>query len=626
MRALEKDRVRRYASASELGADIGRHLANEPVLAGPPSASYRITKFAQRHAMAVGVAALVLVLLIGFSVTLAVQATRIARERDRANQEASTAEQTVDFLLNMFDVSDPSTSRGEEVTARELLDRGAAKIQTELQGQPLVQARLKDVIGRVYFRLGYYDLARPLLEDAVEIRQELLGDHHDTFLSLGHYCHLLAYSGERERALEIAEDVMPKLERLLGPDHIEVAKLSQGLANLLRFKEPERARQLFERAIGVYEKEGGIALGLGLNDYALMLARSGEPDKAQPLYERALQVLTDEPGLPHPAIAGIFLNLGGIYKQRREYDKALEYFEESIERWSLTHGEHRVLVNPYWQLAMTHAKKGDYEKAKPMIDRVLELKLQWSPPSDSNMAQAIRYKSFILESLGKFDEARRHNEQMLAFLEEELGADHVSLAAPLQGLALERARLNDHEGAKLLYERLLRIEEKREQPDHEKTVGTVRALAEVQTRLGAHGEAQRMYQRLVELETGTHGADSSEVTAAVFRLAGAFRAGGDSTAADREYRRAQEYAERLSGVEISEYAYSMACYHALFDRPEEALHHLRRAVGLGLDDDWLSRDPDLKTLHGNPEFEALVAQVRKQLDEELDDHSENDRR
>jgi eukaryotic-like serine/threonine-protein kinase len=132
MRALEKDRTRRYQTANALAADVRRHLNSEPVSAGPPSTIYRANKLVRRHRFGVGVGATLVILLVAFGVTMAFQARRIARERDRANQEAQAATQVSDFLVSAFGVSDPSEARGNSVTAREVLDRGAARLEKEL--------------------------------------------------------------------------------------------------------------------------------------------------------------------------------------------------------------------------------------------------------------------------------------------------------------------------------------------------------------------------------------------------------------------------------------------------------------------------------------------------------------
>src|SRR5205823_5807933 len=136
MKALEKDRTRRYGSPSDFAAELGRYLRDEPVLATPPSMAYRASKFVRRHRSGVAVAAGVMLLLLGFAITMTVQAQRIARERDRASREAEVSGRVKDFLTGLFKVSDPNEARGNSITAREILDRGAKQIDTELSAQP----------------------------------------------------------------------------------------------------------------------------------------------------------------------------------------------------------------------------------------------------------------------------------------------------------------------------------------------------------------------------------------------------------------------------------------------------------------------------------------------------------
>jgi non-specific serine/threonine protein kinase/serine/threonine-protein kinase len=146
MKALDKDRTRRYGSASDLAADLRRHLDHQPVVASPPGMVYRARKFVRRHRFGVGAAVTLAVFLVAFGVTMAVQARRIAVERDRANreaaranQEAVSAKQVSDFLVGLFRVSDPNEARGRTITAREILSAGAAKIDQSLRHQPEIR-------------------------------------------------------------------------------------------------------------------------------------------------------------------------------------------------------------------------------------------------------------------------------------------------------------------------------------------------------------------------------------------------------------------------------------------------------------------------------------------------------
>ena len=174
-KALEKDPSRRYASVAALADDIQRYRSNQPIQARPPSTAYQVRKLVSRHRLGFGFSAAVLMLLVIFAGAVTVQARRIARERDRANQESETARQVSSFLTGLFAISNPNAARGNAVTARELLDQGAARITTELKDQPLVRASLMASMGEAYDGLGLYGDARKLAAGALELRRGIAG-------------------------------------------------------------------------------------------------------------------------------------------------------------------------------------------------------------------------------------------------------------------------------------------------------------------------------------------------------------------------------------------------------------------------------------------------------------------
>src|SRR5262249_28373057 len=160
MKALEKDRNRRYGTPSELAADITRYLHHEPVVARPASTAYRMRKYARRHRMAV--AAGLVAMLATFAVAQRVQLQRTRIERDRANRERDRATRITDFMTGMFNVSDPSEARGNSVTAREILDKASNDIGTGLAKDPDAQAEMMHVMAKVYISLGLYSRASAL--------------------------------------------------------------------------------------------------------------------------------------------------------------------------------------------------------------------------------------------------------------------------------------------------------------------------------------------------------------------------------------------------------------------------------------------------------------------------------
>ena len=221
--AMRVEPERRYGSAEQLGADVRRHLTGLPVSARRDTWSYRAQKFVRRHRVGVAAAAIIVALLAGSTVTTRVQSARIARERD-------TAEQVSGFLVDLFNGADPYGRGGREVTARVLLDSGAARVARDLTEQPAIRAHLMATMGRAYYGLGRYGEARRLLEQALALRTIALGDA-DT--SVARTTHLLAQvmldQSDHAGADSLYQRALAVRRRLLGAAHLDVAQTLRGL-------------------------------------------------------------------------------------------------------------------------------------------------------------------------------------------------------------------------------------------------------------------------------------------------------------------------------------------------------------------------------------------------------------
>ncbi|HET9888279.1 MAG TPA: serine/threonine-protein kinase, partial [bacterium] len=178
-RAMEKDPNRRYPSAAELAADIRRHLANEPVLAGAPSTMYRLRKYVRRHRVGVTAAAIALAGIVAGGIAAGIALNRAVRAEQLAKREAESSRQVSDFLVELFQSSTPNRSGGETITARTLLEEGRRRIETDATGDLQIRARLLRTIGDAHMGLGLYDDGLRLLtgalatSEAAEPRDEL---------------------------------------------------------------------------------------------------------------------------------------------------------------------------------------------------------------------------------------------------------------------------------------------------------------------------------------------------------------------------------------------------------------------------------------------------------------------
>ena len=423
LRAMEKDRTRRYQSASEFAADIKRYLADEPVLAHRPSLRYQMGKLIIRNKYRFGLAAGMVVVLVGFVVTTMIQSERIAHERDRANPEAAIAGQVSEFLVSLFQVSDPSEARGNTVTAREILDEGARRISSELGEQPAVRAHMMGIIGDVYVGLGLYDQAEPLLDEALEIELALQDEEQVDAVGLWSVRGELAtHRGDYQKALSCFQKAMEIQEAASGPDHPDLAV---DIANV------------------------GLALdNLGDHEGALLH------------YERALVILDGSPERNLPYLAATCVGLGSVLKGLGDYEGARAQFERAlaIEETALG-SDDPSLANTIAHLGGALYRLGDLEGAREQLERAQAIEEKSLGPNHPHLAFTCASMGVVQHDLGNLEEAREQFGRALAIQNEAFQLDDSDLIRTLTGLAEVVAKLGDSERSEQLLQRIRDAEE-----------------------------------------------------------------------------------------------------------------------------------------------------------------------
>lgn len=276
----------------------------------------------------------VIALLIGIAGTSIGLIRAIQAERE-IRQKIEDARQISDFLVSLFEVSDPSEERGNTITAKEILDRGAQRIERELSDQPLVQAQMMQTLGRVYSSLGLYQQAQPLLERALTIMKDTGDESHsemvDGLLELS-----FVYGTQRKytEALLLSREALLIREENLGADHIEVAPALERLGASLRDTgDYAEARIHLERALAIREGALGpehVEIVGTLTELGRMHNMSGEYEEAVRLYERALLIGEKELGADHPQVAQSLSELS-VLKRRTGDHEELEEPREPLE-------------------------------------------------------------------------------------------------------------------------------------------------------------------------------------------------------------------------------------------------------------------------------------------------------
>jgi non-specific serine/threonine protein kinase/serine/threonine-protein kinase len=351
MKALAKDREHRYATASELAADIDRYIADEPVIARPPGTAYRVRKFVRRHRVGVVAATVVVLALIagiaGATVGMvrARRAEALAREEAaRANREANAASELADFLVEVFEIPDPDRSRGETITAREILDAGAQRIREEFDGQPHLQGRLMGVMGKVYLGLGLYDEARPLLEGSLDLKREVLGNEHLAVVdALNEIANLAVKNQEYAAAVPYYEAALEITETLPDPGHAVLDRVLKNLGDVhAKLGNFDRARGYHERAIEIRKEWFGaesIEVGRSLSGLGDTLVRSGDPDSAIPLLEESLAIREkNRKSANDPTLGYGRYFLGNALLEADRPEEAIPHLEEALRIWEVALG------------------------------------------------------------------------------------------------------------------------------------------------------------------------------------------------------------------------------------------------------------------------------------------------
>ena len=460
MKAMAKDRTHRYSTASELAADIERYLRHEPVSAGPPSTAYRIRKYVRRHKLGVAAAAVVmLAVLIGTAGTT-IGLVRAVRAEKKAVEEAATAKRVSDFLVDLFQVSDPGEARGNTITAREILDKGAAQIDRGLEDQPSVRARLVETIGTVYRSLGLYDRAISMLEKALEITRGVYGNDHlivaDALHNLG-----IVYDdqGKYEEAASLFRQSLEIREKKLGPDDPEVARSLNSLAivywNQGKF---EDAEPLLERSLAIKEK----ALGPDAPDLANTLINLGvlkhsqrNYDEAETLFKRALVISEKKLGADHPDLGTILNNLGSLYEDQGRRADAEPMYLRSLAIWEKALGpDHPDVAIAVHNLANLYRNLDRFAAAEPLYLRSLAIWEKTLEPDHPYIAISLRERANLCRDQGRFDEAEELYGRSLRIFEENPDENRSNIIETLENHIILLRKMNREEEARKLEDRL----------------------------------------------------------------------------------------------------------------------------------------------------------------------------
>jgi serine/threonine protein kinase/tetratricopeptide (TPR) repeat protein len=503
LKALEKDRNRRYESASAFAADVQRYLADEPVLACPPSAGYRLRKFARKNRAALTtMATIALVLVAGIAVSTwqAFRATWAEQKMGKALGQARQAKAQADkalneseearrqaqavtkYLVKLFRSPDPSQD-GRDIKLADLLDRAPAELDANLAGSAKMKAELLAALGDTYQGLGLPDKAVEVYEKARALREATLGPDDaatlDTMTSLAS-----AYNDAKRpaEAIALTEKALPRYRIKFGADHPGTLTAASILGDAYRAAErPDDAIRLLEPSLKRCRSKLGPDHSTTLdtmNNLALAYKMAGRLPKAVALFEETLNLEKAKLGLDHPETLITTNNLAGSQVADGRPGHAIRLLEPSLKRCRTKLGrDHPTTLDAMNDLALAYLVAGRLPKAVALFEETLNRMKAKLGPDHLETLNTTNNLSDAYGATGRPSDAIRLLKPALKRCQSKLGPRHpVTLSAMhrLGRLYLDVGKVNV---ALPLFEETLKLQRAKLGPDHPDTLMTMGYLA-----------------------------------------------------------------------------------------------------------------------------------------------------
>jgi serine/threonine protein kinase/tetratricopeptide (TPR) repeat protein len=439
LKAMEKDRGRRYETANGLAMDLGRYLRNEPIAARPPTTWYRVRKFTRRNRVAVAAGTAVVAALVA-GVVLATRAERVAQ------REAQTAQEVSDFLTGLFEVGDPSAAQGTSLTAKEILDRGAARIRSELGDRPLVQARLMATMGEAYHGLGRLDAAASLTTEALATMVGHGAAATDVARTQVLLAMVLINQGKFDRAETLNREALATFHRAYGdrynPDAAGATRtLVFGfLRSRTNLREGETLlRTLLDRERAAAPEDANLANTM--DDLCQVLLDEGDVDAARPMCLNALALRRRLFGYDNFGVAVSLQRAGIVNRLQGRYDDALAAYREALAMNGRLYGaEHIEEAWNHLDLSATFRAMGNADSA--LVHGRAAVRIRRAVLADDNpqLAEALYELATDLRGVGDLRGSAHAFGEALAVEERRLRSLDGSPAENLRDLLAYRVR------------------------------------------------------------------------------------------------------------------------------------------------------------------------------------------
>lgn len=476
LKAMRRDRTERYRSASELADDVENYLKGEPLIAGPPSAAYRLKKSVRRHkALVVGVAAVLVVSIIGTIVSLRFA---LGQARERARAQAMTDFLTDDLLAFV----DPFELQGQKLTIQAVLDHAAERLEGRFGDEPLTEAKIRRMLGTLYFNISKYKAAEPHLTRAMEIYEKELGEEHlDTLNCMNSLATLFYRQAWYHKAAELSQRAMKISSRVYGEEH-ETTRTATG----------ELCRQYW--TLGRYDKAEPLVAKSGSTGSQLFLGR-GDYDKAEAIWLDGWRTIRSELGEKHWRTLSAMNLVASMWWRLGRYDDAEKLLKETIEKKSEVHGEDHIytLVSKYY-LAVVYTDQGRYVDANGLFTEVLNgYVLGYEGDMEHTRITDTLHSMGVLRTRQElYDDANDLLIGAIAGRRRRLDDEHPKTMDSINALAVLRTKQKRYTEAEELFDEALETRKRKLGPGHPDTLETKNDLAVLYTEQPRYDKAEKL--------------------------------------------------------------------------------------------------------------------------------------
>ncbi len=575
MKALDKDRTRRYETASDFAADILRHLNDEPVVAGPPSTGYRMSKFVRRNRSGVVAASVLLfVLLAGITGTTwamlwafnekeraaeSALAERLAKTD--AQQKTEQLETVTNFQASMLaDIDTEATglgiiaivtdsvrktlgTRGEspddineslaslaellegvnptniavEVVDNHVLGLAVAAIENDFSDQPLVQASLLQTVSETYAELGLYESAMPLQQNALKTRRHILGDDdRDTLESIANMGDLLMHKGKYKDAEPLFREALKGRRNVLGDDH--------------------RDTRMSNNNLGLLFKKMGM-----FREAEAYLAKAVEDNR---------RILGDD----HPDTLESIMNMDGVPVHSGNIgdgwvkisDATVEAMEGSRRQLEDDHPSARVSSTT---MAKSLMMVGRIEEAQAHLSKAVEDNRRILGDDHPDTLTSISFMCNVLMGIGKYKEAEPLCREALIGQRRVLVNDHSDTLTSIRDMGSLLMRMGKLQDAESYYREALIGRRRKLGDKHPDTLTSIRDMGSLYQSIGKLSESEKCFRENLALTREIHG-EHVESAAAMQVLARCLEDKGDVDEAEKLFRGSLAIAQSVLGHDV----------------------------------------------------------------------------